>query len=516
MKKKTLLVLISVMTSALLGIMLLQIIWLSEGIDESEGAFSNKVHLVLGETSKKIREKEQQVLYNEIDNLDTQVKKIPKKQSFSFVKEDPVNNHFYVYKQEVLIEESIIPLGQTVGGVQDSLSIINEYSAQLKTELPKISENQTPKSLSPADYDILTGNNLTIDRYVKLKGAATDIEDRISISIIDSVLTKELKDYNIDAEYEFAVLRKDSTLTKVTTKDFEIDDKTYYSSLFFGVNDETEFILSIHFPKRDRVVKGPIFGQFILAALLMSIVVSVFGVSLYYMRKQRKISEIKTDFVNNMTHEFKTPIATINVAVDALKSPQILDDENKIKHYANLIKQENKRLNSHVEMVLRMSRLEKNQIDLNIQKTNLNTIVKNAVDHIRLIVEDRNGTIFEKYTNDQLMIKADAFHLGNVILNVLDNANKYSPESPKISVEVFKENDYACIQVEDQGMGMSKSVQKKIFEQFYREETGNIHNIKGHGLGLAYLKKIVDLHKGVIEVQSEKGKGSKFVIKIPL
>ena len=135
---------------------------------------------------------------------------------------------------------------------------------------------------------------------------------------------------------------------------------------------------------------------------------------------------------------------------------------------------------------------EKNQIDLNIQKTNLNTIVKNAVDHIRLIVEDRNGTIFEKYTNDQLMIKADAFHLGNVILNVLDNANKYSPESPKISVEVFKENDYACIQVEDQGMGMSKSVQKKIFEQFYREETGNIHNIKGHGLGLAYLKKIED------------------------
>ncbi len=516
MKKKTLLILIAVMTSALVGIMLLQIIWLSKGIDESEGTFSGKVHLVLGEASKKIREKEQKILYNEIDNLDTQVKKVPKKQSFSLVKEDPVNNQFYVYKQEVLVEESIIPLGQTIGGEKDSLSIISEYSAQLKTELPKISENQTPKSLSPDDYDLLTGNSLTIDRYVRLKGAVTPIEDRISISTIDSILTQELNDYNIDAEYEFAVLRKDSTLTKVVTQDFSINNKTYFSTLFFGTNDQVDYLLSLYFPKRDQMVKGPIFGQFILAALFMAIVVSVFGISLYYMMRQRKISEVKADFVNNMTHEFKTPIATINVAVAALKNPRTLNDHAKIKHYANLIKEENKRLNSHVEMVLRMSRLEKNQIDLDLQKNDLTEIVKDAVDHIRLIVEDRNGTIFEKYTEKPLFVKADTFHLGNVILNVLDNANKYSPHSPKITVKVFEKDHFACVEVEDKGMGMSKSVQKKIFEKFYREETGDIHSIKGHGLGLAYLKKIIDLHKGTIEVQSEKGKGSKFVIKIPL
>ncbi len=515
MKKKTLLALILIMTSALLGVMLLQIIWLSEGVNESEGVFSNRVRLVLSETSKRIREKEQQILYNEIDNLNEQVKKIPKKQSFSLVKEDPVNKQFYIYKQEVLIEESKIPLN-TLGNERDSLSIIDAYSARLKTQLPKIDENQTPKSLSPANYDLLIGNNLTIDRYIKLKGITTPIENRISTKGIDSILTKTLKDYNVTAEYEFAVLRKDSTLTKVASEEFKINSKTYYTSLFFGKNNQTEFILSIYFPKRDQVIKGPIFGQFILAALLMFIVVSVFGISLYYMMQQRKISEIKTDFVNNMTHEFKTPIATINLAVDALKSPRVLEDETKVKHYANLIKQENKRLNSRVEMVLRMAQLEKNQIDLNIQKVNFNSIVRNAVDHIRLVVEDRNGTIFEKYSEDQLMIKTDMFHLGNVILNVLDNANKYSPESPKIYVEVFKQDRYACVQIKDKGMGMSKTVQKNIFEQFYREETGNIHNIKGHGLGLAYLKKIVDLHKGIIEVQSEKGKGSTFVIKIPL
>ncbi|MFV0237278.1 MAG: sensor histidine kinase [Flavobacteriales bacterium] len=517
MKKKTLFVLIAVMTSASLGIMLLQTIWLSQGIDESEWTFSNRVHSVLGEASKKIIEKEQEALYNEIDNLDTQVKKIPKKQSFSLVREDPVNNQFYVYKQEVLIEESIIPLGQAVGGVQDSLSIIDEYSAQLRTELPRVSENQTPRSLSPANLDLFRQKNLvTIARYVNRKGSQTAIEDRISTGVIDSILTKKLKEYSIDASYEFAILRRDSSLTKISTEQFKVDDKTYYSPLFFGIDNEAEYILSIHFPKRDSMVKGPLFGQFILAALLISIVVSVFGVSLYYMRKQRKISEVKTDFVNNMTHEFKTPIATINVAVDALKSPRILSDEDKVKHYANLIKQENKRLNSHVEMVLRISKLEKNQIDLDVQKTDLNNIVKDAIDHIRLIVEDRDGIIFEKYSSDRLMIKADIFHLGNVILNVLDNANKYSPQSPKIAVEVFREEDYACVKVKDQGMGMSKSVQKKIFDPFYREETGDIHNIKGHGLGLAYLKKIVDLHRGMIEVQSEKGKGSQFVIKIPL
>ncbi len=515
MKKKTLLALILIMTSALLGVMLLQIIWLSEGINESEGVFSNRVRLVLNETSKRIREKEQQILYNEIDNLNEQVKKIPKKQSFSLVKEDPVNKQFYIYKQEVLIEESRIPLDGS-GNERDSLNIIDVYSAKLKTQLPKTTKNQTPKSLSPANYDLLIGNNLTLDRYIKLKRTTTPIENRISTKEIDSVLTKTLKDYNITAEYEFAVLRKDSTLTKVTSEEFEINNKTYYASLFFGKNDQTEFILSICFPKRDQVIKGPIFGQFILAALLMFIVVSVFGISLYYMMQQRKISEVKTDFINNMTHEFKTPIATINLAVDALKSPRVLEDETKVKHYANLIKQENKRLNSRVEMVLRMAQLEKNQIDLNIQKVNFNSIVRNAVDHIRLVVEDRNGTIFEKYSEGQLMIKTDMFHLGNVILNVLDNANKYSPGSPKIHVEVFKEGRYACVQIKDEGMGMSKTVQKNIFEQFYREETGNIHNIKGHGLGLAYLKKIVNLHKGIIEVQSEKGKGSTFVIKIPL
>ncbi len=234
------------------------------------------------------------------------------------------------------------------------------------------------------------------------------------------------------------------------------------------------------------------------------------------MQLQRKSSEIKTDFINNMTHEFKTPIATINIASDALRNEKIFTDPEKVKYYADLIKQENKRMNAHVEMVLRMSKLDRNQMDMNFQEVNLNGIVQKSVEPIRFIVEERNGTIFEEYNAEQSFVKGDAFHLENIVINVLDNARKYSPNTPEIRVKTYNKDNNFLIEISDKGMGMSQNVLKKIFEQFYREETGNIHNVKGHGLGLAYVKKIVQLHGGQVWAESSAGKGSTFFIKIPL
>ena len=173
-------------------------------------------------------------------------------------------------------------------------------------------------------------------------------------------------------------------------------------------------------------------------------------------------------------------------------------------------------MNAHVEMVLRMSKLDRNQMDMNFQEVNLNGVVQKSVEPIRFIVEERNGTIFEEYNAEQSFVNGDPFHLENIVINVLDNARKYSPNTPEIRVKTYNKDNSFIIEISDKGMGMSQSVLKKIFEQFYREETGNIHNVKGHGLGLAYVKKIVQLHGGQVWAESAAGKGSTFFIKIPL
>lgn len=173
-------------------------------------------------------------------------------------------------------------------------------------------------------------------------------------------------------------------------------------------------------------------------------------------------------------------------------------------------------MNSQVEMVLRMAKLERNQIDISLQTVNVNDLVRKSVSNIRFIVTNLNGIIFEDYQASRSIVEGDPFHLENTLNNILDNARKYSKENPKISVTTYNDQENIIIEVKDEGIGMSKAVVKKIFDQFYREETGNVHNVKGHGLGLAYVRKIIELHKGQVSVESEVGKGSIFRVRLPL
>jgi DNA-binding response OmpR family regulator len=217
-----------------------------------------------------------------------------------------------------------------------------------------------------------------------------------------------------------------------------------------------------------------------------------------------------------MTHEFKTPIATINLALDAIKNPKIIEDKEKVQRYLQMIKEENKRMHAQVENVLRISKLEKNELDISKEPRDVTEIIEDAIEHVSLIMEDREGVIHSHFNAQRSTILLNEVHFTNVLVNVLDNAIKYSPNVP--IVDVFTENikDFILIKIQDQGAGMSKVAQKRVFEKFYREHTGDLHNVKGHGLGLAYVKQIVEDHNGQIFVESEKGKGSTFIIKMPL
>jgi two-component system phosphate regulon sensor histidine kinase PhoR len=246
------------------------------------------------------------------------------------------------------------------------------------------------------------------------------------------------------------------------------------------------------------------------------IIIIAYANALQQLIRQRQISEIKTDFINNMTHEFKTPIATINLALDAIKNPKIIDDKDKVYKYLQMIRDENKRMHAQVENVLRISKLEKKELEISKESHNLQDIIEEAIEHVNLIIEDRQGIITTQFNANRVTVLLNDVHFTNVLVNILDNAIKYSPEAPKIDILTENVKDFVIIKIKDKGSGMSRVAQKRIFEKFYREHTGDLHNVKGHGLGLAYVKRIVEDHNGEIFVESEKGKGSTFILKIPL
>ena len=254
-----------------------------------------------------------------------------------------------------------------------------------------------------------------------------------------------------------------------------------------------------------------------LLSLIFTLVIIIGYMSaVYQLIQQRKISQMKSDFINNMTHEFKTPIATINLALDAIKNPKIFNNKQKVKDYISMIKDENKRMNAQVENVLRISKLQKKQLMISKDRLELHDLVNDAVTHVELIVKDRKGYINTDFKAKKSSILANDSYFTNVIVNILDNSVKYSEGAPKIDIITENVGNNILLMIKDQGIGIGKMAQKKIFEEFYREHTGDVHNVKGHGLGLANVKRIVDNHQGIITVESEKGKGSTFTIKLPL
>jgi len=241
-----------------------------------------------------------------------------------------------------------------------------------------------------------------------------------------------------------------------------------------------------------------------------------FAVTVRTLFNQKKLSEIKSDFINNMTHELKTPLATISLAIDALTNEKVIHDADKIKIYSSMIKEENKRMNKQVEKILQAARLEKEEIKLNLQKLDVHQIIAKVTDNISLQVQEKNGGLSLKLNATNPIIEADEVHFSNIIFNLLDNAMKYSTAAPQIIVETLNTgNGMLSIKIKDNGIGMDKETLSRIFEKFYRAHTGNLHNVKGFGLGLSYVKAIVEAHEGKIRVESTLGKGSIFTVILP-
>ena len=224
---------------------------------------------------------------------------------------------------------------------------------------------------------------------------------------------------------------------------------------------------------------------------------------------------MKSDFINNMTHEFKTPIATISIAADSIANEKVINEEEKVRFFAGMIKKENIRMNEQVERILQIARLDRKEFEFNFQATDIHLLIEDAVAGISLQVENKGGKIGTDLAAQNPMVTTDPTHCTNLVFNLLDNAIKYSSVEPVVKVKTVNNQQGVLITVEDNGIGMTKAVQSRIFDKFYRPPSGNIHNVKGFGLGLSYVKAILDANGGTIRVSSEPGKGSRFVVFIP-
>jgi two-component system, OmpR family, phosphate regulon sensor histidine kinase PhoR len=283
---------------------------------------------------------------------------------------------------------------------------------------------------------------------------------------------------------------------------------------FEGIMPE-EFLVVI-VPNQKNIVLKELMWFIISAIVFTLIIITAFFLTLRSLFVQKKLGEIKSDFINNMTHEFKTPLATISLAVDALKNEKVKADKIKTDYFTGIIKEENIRMNKQVETILQASLLEKNEVQVNLKKLSAHEFIEDAVNNIILPLEQKNGTldVHLDATTDNVMI--DEVHFTNIVNNLLDNAMKYSKEEPKITLTTFNQGHQFKIRVEDNGIGMNKETLSHIFEKFYRAHTGNVHNVKGFGLGLSYVKTMVEAHLGTIKAESILGKGSTFTLSFPL
>jgi len=519
MSKKLFALLIVLMTLSLLGIIFVQGYWISNAYQTKQDQFTLNIRQVLFSTSKNIQDTELEYYYNLYNNLidsNNTADNISLSELMYKTRNDNTNETF-IYSDGIL-EEDYKLSSSFLDTEIDSIQFRKLTSKKVTTKItPSVDGTEGDVQTINKNFSRLKDYQLNqFEDAFKNISAKNPIHKRVTGEQIEEVLKSELNEHGLDPKFEFAIY-SNGLATKVRSKNFKLNpETTYMVELFVNEDTNSGYQLYVDFSERGKIVLNSIFGMALLSLILIAVIILAYTSALSQILKQRQISQIKSDFINNMTHEFKTPIATINLALDALKNPKVKDDKEFLNRYLKMIRDENRRMHAQVENVLRISKLERNELDLPKERFKLQEMIDESITHVSLIVEDRGGYISTHYGALKSSILANESHFTNVIVNLLDNAIKYSDDAPKIDIYTENVKNSIILKIRDQGMGMTKTVQKKIFQKFYREHTGDIHNVKGHGLGLAYVKRILDDHDAEIYVESEKGKGSTFIIKLQL
>lgn len=493
------------MSVALVGIIALQVSWIRSSIRLNEQQFDINVFNALNKVGERLEYEE-------------------RLRALNFLTNGFVSSYF---KKEYNTR-------RTNGGTEFSFSFERQMS-----EMPLTENDLLSMLLESEDGEFCNCSACTAARtqkqnnyYNYRKGMNNiPIADRMRLDYLDNALKEELSDRGINIDYNYGVYSKRKRSYVIANNHFVVEDnssqvtidgyKNIYTSPYrvnlFGKNENghSPGLLMVYFPGRSGVVWSSVWAPLLGAIVFTGIILFCFVYTLNVIFLQKKVGEMKTDFINNMTHEFKTPIATISLAADSIASPMISGNPDKVKRFADIIRQENRRMNSQVEKVLQIASLDKKDFTLNDAELDLHDIITHAVENVNLSVIKKGGQAVADLKAENAFIQGDFTHISNIINNLLDNANKYSPEKPNILVSTRNVGKGVEIMIKDEGIGMSKDSLKHIFDKFYRVHTGDVHDVKGFGLGLSYVKAMVDAHHGEIKVKSDLGKGSNFILYFP-
>jgi two-component system phosphate regulon sensor histidine kinase PhoR len=406
----------------------------------------------------------------------------------------------------IISGDSILTIEQGPGLVQVDTSPVGDLQIYKPPDFRKRLEKQ------------MAENRLFIDRIMeRMISPDAPIEKRVDPKQLDQVIRRHFLNSGIDLDYEFAILRGNKDYAYKSSNYYYDDEmEPFLTALFPNDFFSRTGYLSLYFPRKTSFLLKSLGFMGISSIILTLVIILSFSLTIFIIFRQKRLSEIKNDFVSNMTHELKTPISTISLASQMLNDETIPTESKNYGNISRIIKDESKRLGYQVEKVLQMAIFDQGRIKLKKKKADINELIHNVITNFTLQIENKNGAIDEDYRADQSVIHVDNVHFTNMISNLVDNAIKYSNDKPAISVSTLNQNEKLIILVKDKGIGIKKEDQRRIFEKFYRVPTGNIHNVKGFGLGLSYVKKIVEEHHGSISLKSEPGIGTEFKISFPL
>ncbi|UFH55489.1 sensor histidine kinase KdpD [Spirosoma sp. KNUC1025] len=421
----------------------------------------------------------------------------------------------------------------TMRAARKRARVLQQKKAQQINPVAAASTKSLARPASTSQYKAEEKSHMIKDVLKGLLLSERPIEDRVNRIALDTLLRQALAERGISIPFAYAVRTRQKPqflFTSLGMDAQQFDVNGYKAALFPNNLLETGNYVYVYFPTQQQFILGRLGFTFGASVVLILVILACFYIAISTIVKQKKLADIKNDFINNMTHEFKTPISTISLAVEmaqeqlrseSVAAPKVVAAESgsrldlRLNRYMGIIRDETRRLGSHVEKVLQMALLDRGEIKLNFSSVNVHDVIEKVLNNLGLQIEQRGGEVDLNFDADREVVEADELHLTNIVYNLLDNALKYSPESPHITLTTRSLPEGVSITVADKGVGMTKEQTSRIFEKFYRVPTGNRHDVKGFGLGLSYVKKMVDEHHGQIHVESQLGKGSSFEVILP-
>lgn len=536
MNKRLIAVLVVVMTLVLAGMVFIQIFWIKNAMALREQQFDQNVNDALNKVAHKLEKHDAaNYVFDEFFTANQSNQFFDRKiRLFQNRLASSVDNEFKPLLKQIEQyrsvtwsgnpslqpdsgkSEIIIDTIKGKDGIYRSTIRVKMSDGDCQIQVSNNSREQLLKTVNQEIQRLNYGKNLMDDILFQFISKERTIHERIPKEEMDNIIRESLQSEGVDAPFEFIVTSQfGQPIAASSCFDAKLLPGSHKVTLFPNDLFSEHNYLLVQFPsKRNYIMKS--LGVMSFSSIGLILLISLcFAYTIHIIVRQKKLSDMKTDFVNNMTHELKTPISTISLASEMLKDSKVAADADRLQKYAGVIHEENKRLGSHVEKVLQMAVIDRGEHKLKLVFANLHDLIQKAINKMALQLEERNGILRTDFAAQWHEAQVDETHFTNILTNLLDNAMKYSSGNPDITVSTRDERGGVLISVADKGIGMNRENQKRVFEKFYRVPTGNVHNVKGFGLGLSYVKAMVDAHGGNVSLRSEPGKGTTFEIFIP-